>query len=125
MSTEAQQPISQAADPAVPVPDAATTTTTGTGPITETRNESSGLGPAEAKPSDKGTAEAVPNLTNAPKEKEVGKGEVAVESHPINEGVLNLKSPGIKGLIPSKVSTFLFLSLRFWIVSGHLGLSTV
>lgn len=43
-----------------------------------------------------GTAEALPNLTNAPKEEKVGKNEVLVESHLINEGVLNYKGPGLK-----------------------------
>lgn len=37
-----------------------------------------------------------PNVTNVPKEESVGKGEVLVESHPINEGILNYKGPGLK-----------------------------
>ena len=41
-------------------------------------------------------APSAPNLTNVTKEEKVGKGEVMVESHPINEGVLNYKGPGLK-----------------------------
>ena len=41
-------------------------------------------------------APTAPNVTNVPKEEKVGKGEVMIESHPINEGVLNYKSPGLK-----------------------------
>ena len=41
-------------------------------------------------------APTAPNLTNVAKEEKVGKGEVMVESHPINEGVLNYKGPGLK-----------------------------
>ncbi len=37
-----------------------------------------------------------PNVTNVPKEEKVGNGEVTVESHTINEGVLNYKGPGLK-----------------------------
>ncbi|KAL9135998.1 MAG: hypothetical protein Q9175_002796 [Cornicularia normoerica] len=43
-----------------------------------------------------------PNVSNVTKEEKVAKGEVLVESHPINEGVLNYKGPGLKGLIFSK-----------------------
>jgi len=45
-----------------------------------------------------------PNVTNMPKEDKVGKGEVMVESHPINEGVLNYKGPGLKCVLPSCLS---------------------
>lgn len=41
-------------------------------------------------------APTAPNVTNVPKEEKIGKGEVLVESHPINEGVLNYKGPGLK-----------------------------
>lgn len=41
-------------------------------------------------------APTAPNVTNVPKEEKVGNGEVAVESHIINEGVLNYKGPGLK-----------------------------
>lgn len=41
-------------------------------------------------------APTAPNVTNVPKEEKVGKGEVMVESHPINEGILNYKGPGLK-----------------------------
>ena len=37
-----------------------------------------------------------PNVSNATKEEKVAKGEVMVESRPINEGVLNYKGPGLK-----------------------------
>lgn len=37
-----------------------------------------------------------PNVTNVPKEEKIGKGEVLVESHAINEGILNYKGPGLK-----------------------------
>ena len=37
-----------------------------------------------------------PNVTNVTKEEKVGKGEVLVESRPINEGILNYKGPGLK-----------------------------
>ena len=37
-----------------------------------------------------------PNVSNVTKEEKVAKGEVLVESHPINEGVLNYKGPGLK-----------------------------
>ena len=36
-----------------------------------------------------------PNLTNVPKEEKLGNGEVLIESHSINEGVLNYKGPGL------------------------------
>lgn len=41
-------------------------------------------------------APTAPNVSNVPKEEKVAKGEVMVESHPINEGVLNYKGPGLK-----------------------------
>ncbi|KAL9126474.1 MAG: hypothetical protein Q9217_004473 [Psora testacea] len=76
------------------------------GPTTAAENPKSTqtpvLGPGEGHPTDKGAAEAVANVTNIPKEEKVGKGEVLVESHPINEGILNYKGPGLKGLIFSK-----------------------
>ena len=37
-----------------------------------------------------------PNVSNVTKEEKVGKGEVLVESHPISEGILNYKGPGLK-----------------------------
>ena len=37
-----------------------------------------------------------PNVSNVTKEEKVGKGEVLVESHSINEGLLNYKGPGLK-----------------------------
>lgn len=43
-----------------------------------------------------------PNVSNVTKEEKLAKGEVMVESHKINEGVLNYKGPGLKGLIFSK-----------------------
>lgn len=41
-------------------------------------------------------APTAPNVSNVTKEEKLGKGEVLVESHPINEGVLNYKGPGLK-----------------------------
>lgn len=46
-----------------------------------------------------GTTAAAPtaaNVSNVTKEEKVAKGEVMVESHQINEGVLNYKGPGLK-----------------------------
>ena len=37
-----------------------------------------------------------PNVSNVPKEEKLAKGEVLVESQPINEGILNYKGPGFK-----------------------------
>ena len=37
-----------------------------------------------------------PNVSNVTKEEKLGKGEVMVESQPINEGILNYKGPGLK-----------------------------
>lgn len=95
MSTEAQKPATEPTGP-VTIPATTTADTIDTPSATNAKAEPSPLSPAEGAPSDKGTSEAVPNLTNVPKEEKAGKGEVTVESHPINEGVLNLKSPGIK-----------------------------
>lgn len=36
------------------------------------------------------------NVSNVGKEEKIGKGEVLIESHPINEGILNYKGPGLK-----------------------------
>ena len=41
-------------------------------------------------------APTAPNVSNVPKEEKVGKGGVLVESHLINEGILNYKGPGLK-----------------------------
>ncbi|CAF9926741.1 MAG: hypothetical protein ALECFALPRED_003520 [Alectoria fallacina] len=49
-----------------------------------------------------GMVAAAPNVGNATKVEKLAKGEVLVESHPINEGLLNYKGPGLKGLIFSK-----------------------
>ena len=37
-----------------------------------------------------------PNVSNVTKKDKLGNGEVMVESHPINEGILNYKGPGLK-----------------------------
>ena len=37
-----------------------------------------------------------PNVSNVTKEEKLGKGEVMVESQPINAGILNYKGPGLK-----------------------------
>ena len=91
MSTEAQQPVQE--NPAGP--------STGPGNVdsvtaTEPTTEKPILGPGEGKPSDKDTAEAVPNTANVPKEEKLENGEVLIESKPINEGVLNFKGHGLK-----------------------------
>ena len=41
-------------------------------------------------------APTAPNVSNVTKEEKFAKGEVMIESHPINEGVLNYKGPGLK-----------------------------
>ena len=41
-------------------------------------------------------APTAPNVSNVTKEEKLGKGEVLVESHQINEGILNYKGPGLK-----------------------------
>ena len=97
MSTDAQIPTTGPTGPVTETIGPATTNADVTDtPLPTDVKEDSALGPAEGAPSDKANAEAVPNVTNAPKEEKIAKGEVKVESHPINEGVLNLKSPGIK-----------------------------
>lgn len=98
MSTEIQQPVQEnTAGPATGSGNDGIPTSTAP-PTTETPI----LGSTDGKPSEKDTAEAQPNLTNKPKEEDLGNGEVLVESQAINEGVLNLKGPGLKGLIPNK-----------------------
>jgi len=65
-------------------------------------NETSALSPesrpelGEAVDTIQETPASGPNVTNVPKEEKLGKGEVVVESHPINEGVLNYKGSGLK-----------------------------
>ena len=96
MSTEAQPAVAETTAPTTSGPDiAASGPATGAGAV-DTKPEGSTLGPGEGKPSTKGTAEAVPNLANVPKEEKIGKNEVLVEANPINEGVLNYKGQGLK-----------------------------
>ncbi|KAL9100255.1 MAG: hypothetical protein Q9163_004347 [Psora crenata] len=101
--------MSEAPASAVHDTTAPTTTTMGpdvavSGSTTNAENakptEAPGLSPADGKHVE--ASEAIANVANAPKEEKVGKGEVLVESHPINEGVLNYKGSGLKGLIFSK-----------------------
>ena len=90
------------AAPAVVQDSAIPTTTTTTDGLGQTNTdnprstETPALGPGEGKPADKDTVEAVPNVANVPKEENLGKGEVLIESHPINEGILNYKGSGLK-----------------------------
>ena len=91
MSAEAQPSVPETTAPTTTAPDGPAT-----GSGTESKPETSVLGPGESKTSTKGTAEAVPNVANVPKEEKFGKNEVLVESHPISEGVLNYKGPGLK-----------------------------
>ena len=104
--SEVQQPVqaTSAAIPATHEPTAATVTANeatadpvrsqGTSELTpESRPELNTTGVTDGTTAPVPTA---PNVTNVPKEEKVGKGEVMVESHPINEGVLNYKSPGLK-----------------------------
>ncbi|KAL6718014.1 hypothetical protein ACLMJK_004099 [Lecanora helva] len=110
--SEAQQPVHDgaAAAPTANEPTAATTTATeatadpvrsqGTSELSpESRPELNTTGVTDGTTASQPTA---PNVSNVTKEEKVGKGEVKVESHTINEGVLNYKGPGLKGLIPSK-----------------------
>ena len=41
-------------------------------------------------------APTAPNVSNVGKEEKLAQGEVMIESHPINEGILNYKGPGLK-----------------------------
>ena len=92
MSAEAHQPVHE--NPAGAATGSGNTgATTSTAPTT---TETPVLGPGEGKPSEKDTKEALPNLSNKPKEEDLGNGEVLVESHAINEGVLNFRAPGLK-----------------------------
>ena len=93
-----EPPVTIVQDTTASTTDGPKTTTSG---LTATNQDSKAtetpvLGPGEGKPSDNGAVEALPNVTNAPKEENVGKNEVLVESQPINEGVLNYKGPGLK-----------------------------
>ena len=103
---EAQQPIQPTAvvDPAAHEPTATTATSNeaaadpirsqGTTELSpESRPE---LGAAGVTDGSTAPAPTAANVTNVPKEEKVGKGEVLVESHPINEGILNYKGPGLK-----------------------------
>ena len=104
--SEVQQPIhdTPAADPAThePTPTTATAPESSTDPI---RSQGTNELAPESRPelnaagvTDGATAAAptAPNVTNVPKEEKVGKGEVMIESHPINEGILNYRGPGLK-----------------------------
>ena len=86
----------------VPEPVTATAAQASTDPIRD--QNTSDLSP-ESRPelgmngvTDGTTAPAPtgPNVSNVTKEEKVAKGEVLVESQPINEGILNYKGPGLK-----------------------------
>lgn len=104
--SETQQPVvdSPAAAPATHEP--ATTTSTaadaatdpvrsqGTTELTpESRPE---LGAAGVTDGTTAPAPTAANITPVAKEEKIGKGETLIESHPINEGILNYKGPGLK-----------------------------
>lgn len=105
--SEVEQPVQDTpvAAPATTEPAVATTTAAeaNTDPV---RNQESGALAPESRPElTDGTTAAAPtaaNVTPVTKEEKLGNGEVAVTSQPINEGVLNYKGPGLKGLIFSK-----------------------
>lgn len=65
-------------------------------------NETSALSPESRPELNEGAGDIQdasptgPNVTNVPKEEKLGKGEMLIESHPINEGVLNYKGTGLK-----------------------------
>ena len=85
--------------PATAEPTAATTTAAeaNTDPVRPT--DTAALSPdsrPEVKQGTDGNTATAANLTNIPKEEKLGKGEVLIESHAINEGVLNYKGPGLK-----------------------------
>ena len=90
MSTEVQPSVQPVADAPITSTDAPATT------ATNDAKAETFPAPVEGKAAEKDVQEAIPNETNVAKEKDIGKGEVVVESKPINEGVLNLKAPGIK-----------------------------
>lgn len=104
--SETQQPVhetpaavSAAHEPAAPTASATEATTDpirsqGTTELApESRPE---LGSAGVTDGTTAAAPTGPNVTNAAKEEKVGKGETLIESHPINEGILNYKGPGLK-----------------------------
>ena len=89
MSTEAPQTIQPAVDPVVAAPEATTA------PTTTASTETPASIPAAGISSDKATD--LPTTDTAAKDEVVlAKDEVLIDSHPINEGILNLKSPGLK-----------------------------
>jgi len=104
--SETQQPVQDApaAVPRTHEPTAATATAT-----EATADPIRSQGTAELSPESRpelgttgvtdGTTAPTPtaaNVTNVPKEEKVGKGETLIEAHPINEGILNYKGPGLK-----------------------------
>ena len=104
MSAEVQQPVRE--NPAGPISGPGNVDSV---PTTEPTAETTILAEGEAKTSNTGTAEATPDTTNVPKEEKLADGEVLIESKPINEGVLNFKSPGLKYAL----SRYTFFHLRY------------
>lgn len=95
--SEAQQPLQDTpvVAPATTEPVAPTTTAAEATTDPVRNQESSALAPESRPELNDGTPTAA-NLTPVSKEEKIGKGEVAVTSQPINEGVLNYKAPGLK-----------------------------
>ena len=104
--SETQQPVqeSPAAASATHEPTAATASATqaSTDPIRsqgateltpESRPEIGATGVTDGTTAPAPTAA---NITPLAKEEKVGKGETLIESHPIHEGILNYKGPGLK-----------------------------
>jgi hypothetical protein len=99
--SEAQQPLQDTpvVAPATTEPVAPTTTAAEATTDPVRNQESSALAPESRPELNDGTIASAPtaaNLTPVSKEEKVGKGEVAITSQPINEGVLNYKAPGLK-----------------------------
>ena len=88
--SDTQAPV-QETPVAATMPTTESTTMTTDKPVEKTIDPAEGVtdGSTAAAPSG-------PNVTNVPKEEKIGKNEVKVEAHPINEGVLNYKAPGLK-----------------------------
>jgi hypothetical protein len=103
--SELQQPIHDTlAAPPVGVEPAAPMTTASEASTDPVRSQESSTLSPESRPElgaglTDGTTAAAPtgsNVTSPHKEEKLGKGEVLIESNPINEGVLNYKGPGLK-----------------------------
>ena len=103
---EVQQPVQEAPAAVAPTHEPTPATATANEAIADPiRSQGTNELSPESRPelgaagTTDGTTAAVPtapNVTNVPKEEKVGKGETLVEAHPINEGILNYKGPGLK-----------------------------